>query len=497
MTTTLNAVFQGGGVKGIGLVGALARVEQEKVKFAGLAGTSAGSIVAALYAAGYGTEELKKILMETSFAKLLDPGWFGPWQLWKKYGIHRGQRLYEWVYELLHKKGIVHFKDVRDHDLKVIASDVRHKDLIVFDKEKHPSVEVAEAVRMSIGIPFFFEAYRFGQSLVVDGGLLSNYPLWVFAHSKEPTIGFKLVSKGSNPVPRSPTTFPQFLTSLVSTMLEARDKEDEKTIEWARTIHIPTHDIGTTDFSLDDQQKELLYSSGHIAADEFIKVHKGNLVNASSSQVADVFESLERFRRLTEHHTDKVFKPTEIKRRILVEKPNADLEVSEDLTNISEQSQNEVIRHITTDAPTEKKDLCIKAWVKLDDAETEAPVDVTASKNNRVFSIRIGFRGRVVGLAKTVQIRWKCMFPNSVPLDQDYWLFPVNLYTNRPENLTVEAVFNKIPADLQFFAVSDDRLSPMNLVGPAVSSVEGTPNYKYSTTIASPVDFHVLRWRME
>lgn len=225
----LNAVFQGGGVKGIGLVGALARVEEEKdVEFVGLAGTSAGSIVAALYAAGYSSKEMKDILMETSFSDLLDPHRIRYVYLWKKYGIHRGQKLYEWIYKLLRQKNVVTFGDLRQYDLKIIASDVQNKRELVFDKDHYRDLAIAEAVRMSIGIPLFFEAYRYGQSLVVDGGLLSNYPLWVFAHSAEPTLGFKLVSKSMHVPAKSPRSFPYFLMSLVSTMLDAHDRRTRR-----------------------------------------------------------------------------------------------------------------------------------------------------------------------------------------------------------------------------------------------------------------------------
>jgi NTE family protein len=493
--TKLNAVFQGGGVKGIGLVGALARVEQENVEFTGLAGTSAGAIVAALFAAGYTTKELKTILLETRFQDLLDPGFFMPWQLWRRYGIHRGQKLYEWLYQLLQKKNIVHFEDLKTPDLKIVASDIRHKKILVFDAEHHPSLEVAEAVRMSIGIPFFFEAYRFGQTLVVDGGLLSNYPLWVFAHSKEPTLGFKLVSKGSNPVPQSPNSFQQFLGSLVSTMLEARDKEDEKTIEWARTIHIPSHDVATTDFSLDENTKEMLYGSGFVAADEYLRAR--GLVHPSWVQVADSFESIKRFRELTTEHIDRIYRPYEVRRKVLIEPPDAELDVIEFLTNLTEHPQHEVNRFVTTDTRTEKKHLEIRAWTSLEGAESEASVEVTPSKDSRLFAIRIGLKGRVVRPGQMLQVRWKCKFPGSVSLNDDYWVFPVNLYENRPERLVVDIVFSRIPADLLFFAVTEAGLRPMNLVGPNVTVDTGKPSYAYSTTVESPKDFHLLRWRIE
>jgi NTE family protein len=70
--TELNAVFEGGGVKGIALVGALARAEQEGISIKGFAGSSAGAIVAALASVGYRSAELKGILQKTNYIEFLD-----------------------------------------------------------------------------------------------------------------------------------------------------------------------------------------------------------------------------------------------------------------------------------------------------------------------------------------------------------------------------------------------------------------------------------------
>ena len=53
-----DAVFEGGGVKGIGLVGAVAVAEERGYQWVNIAGTSAGAIVAALLAVGYSVAEI-------------------------------------------------------------------------------------------------------------------------------------------------------------------------------------------------------------------------------------------------------------------------------------------------------------------------------------------------------------------------------------------------------------------------------------------------------
>src|SRR5215207_1630054 len=67
-------IFEGGGVKGIGLAGAYAALEQRGFTPKGLAGASAGAITAALIAAGYNSAELDEILLNIPFFKFKTRG---------------------------------------------------------------------------------------------------------------------------------------------------------------------------------------------------------------------------------------------------------------------------------------------------------------------------------------------------------------------------------------------------------------------------------------
>lgn len=502
-----NAVFQGGGVKGIGLVGALRKVEEGNVEFEGLAGTSAGAIVAGLFAAGYSTEQLRQLLMETDFAALLDPPRFKSLQLWRRYGIYKGQKLYRWLYELFKQKGVVKMEDLKKHDLKIIASDVRTKSILVFDRKGYPSLEIAEAIRMSLSIPLFFEAYRHGQSIVVDGGLLTNYPLWVFADRKEPTIGFKLISKNTA-VPEAPRSFPHFLISLVSTMLEAHDKEDEKTLDWAYTIHIPTYDIATTDFSLSREKKELLHQAGYIAASEYILKNKvftvrppgsasSVLSGAGSNPAYTLFESLERLRTVPDSDKDKAFRTEEFHEKVMVDRPNAEVEVIENLVNESDQPQTELFRRIATDAPTDKNNLHFTAWYTRNGDEKEASVKIEESLDRRLFKIRIGFRGDVIQSGNPVRVRRCYQMPGSVSLNEDYWVLPLN-YSQKPIGpVSMEVIFTQDPVDYGFFAHTDSGLRPVMLSGPVPTAFKDRASFIYSARIQAPAEFYLLRWRLE
>lgn len=72
-----DAVFEGGGVKGIAFIGGIQETERRGYKFNQLAGTSAGAITASLLASGYTGDELEEMICELDILDLLDLGWIG------------------------------------------------------------------------------------------------------------------------------------------------------------------------------------------------------------------------------------------------------------------------------------------------------------------------------------------------------------------------------------------------------------------------------------
>jgi predicted acylesterase/phospholipase RssA len=71
------------------------------------------------------------------------------------------------------------FKDLKV-PLAVIAADIDTGEMLVYSSRNHPNVEVAEVVRQSMSIPFVFEP-RGTKRQIVDGGLFSNFPVWVYS----------------------------------------------------------------------------------------------------------------------------------------------------------------------------------------------------------------------------------------------------------------------------------------------------------------------------
>ncbi|CAA9455139.1 MAG: lysophospholipase-like family protein [uncultured Rubrobacteraceae bacterium] len=308
----VDLVFEGGGVKGIALVGAFSVLEERGYEPQNMAGASAGAIVAVLIAAGYSSAELRKIIGELDYDHFKDEAWEDRIPLagrslsvLKDLGIYEGEAFLVWMRDLLEAKGIRTFGDLvrrEDAELKyrykaqVIASDVTERRLLVLPRdapklgiENPDDLNVALAVRMSMSIPIFFEPVKFANAqtgrehLIVDGGMLSNFPVWLFDAEEPqwPTFGLKLVEKDPrSPIPGGPPqpersrsgvlSVVAYLRSLVDTMMAAHDRLYIEESDFDRTIAIDTLGVRTTEFDLSEERALKLFESGRTAAEKFL-----------------------------------------------------------------------------------------------------------------------------------------------------------------------------------------------------------------------------------
>ena len=298
----VDGVFEGGGVKGIALVGAASEIEAAGYEFVNLAGTSAGAIVATLLAAGYSAAEVKQTIIGINFSTFEDPNLIGriPYvgalvdEIFNK-GLYKGDVFLNLMRDLLAKKGIHTFRDLIQPEfagddryrfkVRVVASDISRGRMLVLPQDINindygiapEDLEVALAVRMSMSIPFFFEPVKLKDSYIVDGGLLSNFPVELFDSAGVPawpTFGYKLVLSGQ----ADPTHLVQHpisgpiseLAALFFTAMEAHDAYYLSNDKFVRTITIDSLNIASTDFNLIPAQKEALYQSGVSAAKTFL-----------------------------------------------------------------------------------------------------------------------------------------------------------------------------------------------------------------------------------
>jgi NTE family protein len=307
------AVLAGGGVKGAALVGGLQAADDLGIEFVGYGGASAGSLVALLASLRYPLEKLRQIIVETDFTDFLDDGGDNlerlksmsfsrlvrrPWSaigdskllnaLFNKLGLYEGEKLRQFIlgkiveqYPQLGDVAQITFNHLAQRQckpLKIIVSDICNRKAIVYsaangefaatDDEIDDSV--VHAVRASISYPFVFKPVKLGERYLVDGGLSSNLPVFLFARERvqtnRPIIAFDLIASREAQV--SNYKMRNFGGDLMATALEASDSLHRKTIVdyISNVYYVPIGvppGIDTLDFSLSKEKRELLFLRGY------------------------------------------------------------------------------------------------------------------------------------------------------------------------------------------------------------------------------------------
>jgi NTE family protein len=200
-----NLVFEGAGVRGIAYCGAVQEMESKKMmdSIERVGGTSSGAIIALTISLGYSGKEIENIISKTNFKKFNDGGFFfigGIYRLNKYFGWYKGKKFGRWLekmikektgnenitFEELHQKG---FKD-----LYITGTSLNKQKAVVFSYESYPKMKVKDAVRISVSIPLYFEPVYIdslgktfdhprqnqGFDMMVDGGVLENFPIHIF-----------------------------------------------------------------------------------------------------------------------------------------------------------------------------------------------------------------------------------------------------------------------------------------------------------------------------
>ena len=288
----IDGVFSGGGLKGFALVGAYQVLEEKGYQFKRVAGTSAGAIIACFIAAGFSGKEIEEMLENQDFQSLLDPRktiipmpimkWFF---LYWRLGLYQGNALENWFLEKLSEKGVYTFSDLPVGSLRLIASDLTNGRMLVIpdDLEKYglsaDTFPIARALRMSCGIPFFFEPVKLEvgsrETIVVDGGVLSNFPMWLYddtnGKKERPVLGIKLSHNQEEMPGHKIDNALDLFEALFSTMKNAHDEKYISRKHEKNILFIPVDGYSATQFDMDENAKEELIKKGRSSTIEFLK----------------------------------------------------------------------------------------------------------------------------------------------------------------------------------------------------------------------------------
>ena len=320
-----NLVLKGGGIRGIAYGGALQELEQRGVLVGirRVGGTSAGAIQAALLAVGYPPDSIVAVINSLPVQRLNDGRFIflgGGSRLWRQFGWYRGDEFTKYLRELLAHQtqrpdltlGELHQLALAQpghyRDLYTTGTNLTTQRVQVFSYETTPALRVADAVRISMSIPLYFRAVlldadnqvitgrpRRGQpvQVLVDGGLLANYPLWLFdaprylpaglppgTSANPETLGLRLdrpeqiaydTLPGGRPAlaPYRIHDFPSYVGALYTVALENLNPTQPS--DWPRTISISTAGFNPKIKRLSLAQKAALVESGRAGVRAFFE----------------------------------------------------------------------------------------------------------------------------------------------------------------------------------------------------------------------------------
>jgi NTE family protein len=320
-----NLVFKGGGAKGVAYLGAIEALDHRGILpgIRGVAGSSAGAITAAVLSFSKSAAQVKEIVDTLDFSKIAGneredlpgvpkivedalkevTGIAGDvtaiLRLLRHFGLHSSAYFYNWLKQTIAAQcggnGMATFRDFRARgfrDLHVTSADVSLQTTKFFSAEDTPDVAVADAVRMSMSLPFFFEPQRFdGKELgkgdyFVDGGTQDNYPITIFDQPQYAqgspyfvngvnweTLGFFLFTDEANIRPTRITNLVQYIEAMVETLLAVQDVMfRNNSVDPRRTVMVDDCGVPTTDFDIKpgDETYRKLVASGYNATVYFI-----------------------------------------------------------------------------------------------------------------------------------------------------------------------------------------------------------------------------------
>lgn len=291
-------LFGGGAIRGMAYIGAVKAMEELGINPHTLAGSSVGSIIAALLAVGYNAEDLKEVFIKVNFELFKDISLgIGP-----IFALSKGEVFLEWVRDLIEKKfygekykkganRAVTFKDI-DKNLVVITTNLSNFECKEFSKFETPDYEIASAVRISCCMPGLMKPIEYNNTLLVDGDLQKSWPMWKLSKNlllkDERILEFRLEGyydtndkndiSGIDYANAVYSCMTAMSTSFITNLYADKDKFDY--------VVLNTGDIVVVDFNINENKRLELIESGYSQTINYFK----NYMPEKKSKIKNNYE---------------------------------------------------------------------------------------------------------------------------------------------------------------------------------------------------------------
>ena len=300
-------LFGGGAIRGVSYIGVIKAFEELGIIPNTLAGSSVGSIFAALLAVGYTAEELKQVFLKVNFELFKDISiGIGP-----IFALSKGEVFLEWVRELIEKKfygekykkganRAVTFKDI-DKNLVVITTDLSNFECKEFSKFETPDYEIASAIRISCCMPGLMKPIEYNKMLLVDGDLQKSWPMWQLSKNllldDERILEFRLEGYYENDNNISGIDYANAVYSCMTAMSSSFIKNLYTKKDKFDYIVLNTGDIVVVDFNINETKRNDLILAGYNQTMDYFKNTLPIKKQALKDDYEIIFSHLEKIQK--------------------------------------------------------------------------------------------------------------------------------------------------------------------------------------------------------
>ena len=262
--------LSGGGICAMAHVGALQELSNHIPLHAikEWMGVSAGSLVAMCLCIGYNLEELLDFSIRFDFTNIKEmdsiPGWI------LHFGLDTGERLQKLIDACLHVKGLsseITFEECYQQfgkSLRIMATDLNDVTTITFSDKTTPTYRISDAIRASMSAPYYFQPFLCPQTghYLVDGAVISNYPLFVLPKEEhERTLSILIRTSVEKVENLMEMGIDELITRPMYIALQEKANIEIRCYD-ARCIPIMLGEINILDFSFDEDTKQRIITMG-------------------------------------------------------------------------------------------------------------------------------------------------------------------------------------------------------------------------------------------
>jgi len=271
-------LFGGGAIRGMAHIGVVRALNEMGIGLGTLAGSSVGAIVAAALAVGYSDVELEKIFLSVDFELFRDINFT------KGLALSKGDIFLDWMREIIETKfyGVTYskgknkpvtFADI-DKDFVIITTDLTNFCCKEFSRITTPDFEVAEAVRISAGMPGLMRAIEVEDTTLVDGDLQKSWPMWKLCETlsklDENVLEVRLEGTPcgnlTNPISFINSVY-SCITSVASEFVVNLYERDEK----HDCLVVNTGDVVIVNFQMKEAERKALVEDGYRQTIEYFR----------------------------------------------------------------------------------------------------------------------------------------------------------------------------------------------------------------------------------